>query len=91
MKLSIIPGATCVRVKTKWRTERSRYKVLEYSKEGSGKRVWNRMEGDGTLWKVLERSRGRRNRAAKRALRKKGGKFEIGSAKRDEKRTNEQS
>ena len=48
-------------------------KVLEYSKEGSGKRVWNRMEGDGTLWKVLERSRGRRNRAAKRALRKRAG------------------
>ena len=80
----------CVRVKKKngrlpesWKPVQ---KVLEYSIEGSGKRVSNQMEGDGTLWKVLERSR-----AAETALYENGGKFEIGSAKRDEKRTNEQS
>ena len=54
MKLSIIPGATCVRGKTKWRTERSRSKASRMFE----RMFWKKsLEPNGRAWNILEESR----------------------------------
>ena len=55
-KLSIIPGARCVRDKTKWRTERSRSKASRMFERMFRKKS---LEPNGRAWNILEGSRPR--------------------------------